>query len=60
MNNPKLNNPKCPYCGKEMEFRRTAIGCYYRCPMCKATSPVKTAKHAYAAAMKRHKEELDE
>lgn len=59
-----MNNPKCPYCGTEMEISKYdvqeggVIGYQYFCEMCDSTSPLrKTKDAAYAAAMQRYEPE---
>lgn len=50
-------DPRCPYCGGEMEKQDYGRVCFWRCPKCRATPPsANTAEDAYAAAMQRWRE----
>lgn len=49
-----MENPKCPYCGGEMEFQQGWVFPFYKCVDCGSTSPMRnTPEEARAAAMKR-------
>lgn len=52
-------NPKCPYCGEEMEYQDQWVFPFYICPNCYSQSPrtteIKRQNAAYAAAMKRER-----
>ena len=52
-----MENPKCPYCGGEMEYQDQWIHPFYICLDCYSQSPrttkIEGQEEAYAAAMKR-------
>jgi hypothetical protein len=58
-----MDNPKCPYCGDEMELYDGKELHYYHCRNCGSNAPIYTnqgrgylcltPEEAYAAAMKR-------
>lgn len=52
-----MENPKCPYCGGEMEYQDQWVYPFYICSNCYSQSPrttkIKRQEEAYAAAMKR-------
>lgn len=50
-------DPRCPYCGGEMEKQDYGRVCFWRCPKCRATPPsANTAEDTYAAAIQRWRE----